>query len=393
VRFLILNTDYPEFLGWLYDQNPGLGDKSYDEQMRVRSESLFGVADFYSSNLRKIGHEAWDVYLNNEFMQSRWAKEHGLGSDKRQSRSDLTKTVLTKAANMAANTRLRHLKPLVKPFFRSLNGRTVFSYETLAAQIRHYKPDVLLNQAMDGHIGHFLREMKFDVALLVGQIASPLPSGDDFGCYDLIISSLPNLVEYFRRIGISAERHLFGFEPEILGRLASHDKSIPVSFVGGISRDHQSRLAWLEYICRHIEIEAWGYGVEALPQDSWIRKRYKGKAWGIGMYQVLSDSKITINHHIGIASSYANNMRLFEAAGVGCLLITDWKVNLDDILHVGSEVIAYRNPEECVEKIRQYLEGDSERNTIASAGQKRVLEHHTYRRRMEELVEIVRPYL
>ena len=389
LRFLILNTDYYEFLSWLYAQNPGLQDKSYDEQMRVRMESLFGVADFYSSNLRKIGHEAWDVYLNNEFMQSRWAKEHGLRSDERQSSSSLTKAFL----KSAAATRLRHLKPIVKLFFHSLNGRTAFSYETLAAQIRHYKPDVLLNQAMDGHIGHFLREMKSDIPLLVGQIASPLPSGDDFGCYDLIISSLPNFVEYFRRIGIPAECHLFGFEPEILSRLASHKKRIPVSFVGGISRDHQSRFEWLEYLCRHTDIEVWGYGVDALPQDSWIRKRYKGKAWGLGMYQVLRESKITVNHHIGIAGSYANNMRLFEATGVGCLLITDWKVNLDDIFRVGSEVIAYRDPEECVEKIRQYLEGDSERNTIASAGQTRVLEHHSYRRRMEELVEIVRPYL
>lgn len=389
MRFLILNTDYPEFLGWLYDQNPRLEEKSYDEQMRVRSESLFGVADFYSSNLRKIGHEAWDVYLNNEFMQSKWSKEHDLLSDERQSSSSLTKAFLKNAAN----TRLRHLKPIVKPFFPSLNDRTPFSYETLAAQIGHYKPDVVLNQAMDGHIGHFLREIKSNITLLVGQIASPLPSGDDFGCYDLIISSLPNFVEYFRRIGIPAECHLFGFEPEILSKLASHKKGIPVSFVGGISRDHQSRFGWLEYLCRHTEIEVWGYGVDALPQDSWIRKRYKGRAWGVGMYQVLRDSKITVNHHIGIAGSYANNMRLFEAAGVGCLLITDWKVNLDDILRIGSEVVAYRNPDECAANIRHYLESDSERNAIAMAGQERVLEHHSYSRRMEELVEIVRSYL
>ena len=54
VKYLILNTEYPEFLDWLYTRHSGLEEKSYDEQLRVRNESLFGVADFYSSNLRAL---------------------------------------------------------------------------------------------------------------------------------------------------------------------------------------------------------------------------------------------------------------------------------------------------------------------------------------------------
>ena len=64
-RLLILNTDYPEFLCWLYAQHPGLENEPYDEQMRSRNESLFGVADFYSSNLRRLGHEALDIHSNH----------------------------------------------------------------------------------------------------------------------------------------------------------------------------------------------------------------------------------------------------------------------------------------------------------------------------------------
>ncbi len=70
MRFLILNADYPEFLRWLYSKYPGLGKHPYEEQIGVRNESLFGVADFYSSNLRKLGHEAYDIHLNNGFMQA-----------------------------------------------------------------------------------------------------------------------------------------------------------------------------------------------------------------------------------------------------------------------------------------------------------------------------------
>lgn len=55
MRFLILNTDYGDFLRRLYLKRTGLENQPYEEQMRVRNESLFGVADFYSSNLCKSG--------------------------------------------------------------------------------------------------------------------------------------------------------------------------------------------------------------------------------------------------------------------------------------------------------------------------------------------------
>ena len=46
MNFLIVNTDYTEFLRGLYAEFPGLEAQPYGEQMHVRSRSLFGVADF-----------------------------------------------------------------------------------------------------------------------------------------------------------------------------------------------------------------------------------------------------------------------------------------------------------------------------------------------------------
>ena len=69
MRFLILNMDYLDFLIWLYSQNPALERRPFKEQMRVRSESLFGLADFYSRNLCKLGFESFDVHTNNEPIQ------------------------------------------------------------------------------------------------------------------------------------------------------------------------------------------------------------------------------------------------------------------------------------------------------------------------------------
>ena len=70
---IIINTDYPEFLRWLYTQHPGLEKQSYEEQMQVRMDSLFGMADFYPSNLRKLGHEVGTFMLTMNL-----CKEHGV---------------------------------------------------------------------------------------------------------------------------------------------------------------------------------------------------------------------------------------------------------------------------------------------------------------------------
>src|SRR5262249_20585498 len=107
------------------------------------------------------------------------------------------------------------------------------------------------------------------------------------------------------------------------------------------------------------------------------------------MFEVLHSSLITLNHHVDVAGRYAGNIRLFEATGVGALMITDWKENLHEIFEPGKEVVAYRTPEECVELAQYYLDHEDERRAIATAGQKRVLREHTYRHRMQQLLGMV----
>jgi hypothetical protein len=76
LKFLILNTDYPEFLRWLYARHQGLENFPYKEQMWVWIESLFGMADCYSKNLKKLDHEAIDIIANHEPIQKQWAIEN-----------------------------------------------------------------------------------------------------------------------------------------------------------------------------------------------------------------------------------------------------------------------------------------------------------------------------
>jgi spore maturation protein CgeB len=86
-------------------------------------------------------------------------------------------------------------------------------------------------------------------------------------------------------------------------------------------------------------------------------------------------------------------MTLYEATGVGALLVIDQREDLHRLFAPGKEVVAYRSPGECAELIGYYLTHEEERRAIALAGQQRTLSEHTYYHRMQELVDILAPLL
>jgi spore maturation protein CgeB len=163
-----------------------------------------------------------------------------------------------------------------------------------------------------------------------------------------------------------------------------------VVFVGSVHpKTHPAGVALLERLCEVVDVDVWGYGADALPAGSPILRRYRGEAWGLQMYEVLARARIVVNRHIGVAEGAANNMRLYEATGAGALLVTEAAGNLAETFAAGSEVVTYEGIDELIERVVHYLDADSERVTIAAAGQRRTLRDHTYAVRMRELSDLL----
>ena len=111
------------------------------------------------------------------------------------------------------------------------------------------------------------------------------------------------------------------------------------------------------------------------------------------MYKILSRTKISFNRHIDVSLNNANNMRLFEATGMGSLLLTDKKDNLNQLFEIDKEIVTYSCKEEALEKVKYLLENPHKISEIALAGQARTLKDHSYEVRMKELIEILKKYL
>lgn len=380
MRFLFVNGEYQDFLRLLYGGNPKLKKLPYDEQMRFRNDSFHGMCDFYSSNLRRSGQEAYDVWVSNEALQRTWARENGIhpGSSRRW------------------NFRLR--RGFV-PWVDQIQDKS-WMYEILGAQIRHYKPDVLVNM-MTGFIApEFLRQLYPRPRLVMGW-GNPgvkwykRDSAVLRQVYDLIIAPSEGMVDYFRGEGLRAELLRHAFEPRVLANIGIVPKTISVSFIGMLRESYAERRKWLETLCgdTSVSVSVWASSLDNVAPDSPIRKCHQGDAWGLDFYRTISKSKISLNIHHPIAGEFADNVRMYQVTGAGTLLITDWKENLHKIFSVDQEVVTYRTVDECAELIRFYLEHDEEREKIARAGQQRTLREHTYYCRAQELNEIARKYV
>lgn len=361
MRLLIIDTYYPEFVKDLYAEDPSLADLPYEMQRDRLFATGFGVSDAYPFYLRALGYDAQGVICNVDPLQDRWACEHGL----------------TLSENIHERRR-----------------------QIVAAQINEFQPDVLYVFEWCPLGDAFLRDMRDRARLIVGQIASPLPANRTFAAYDLMISSWPPIVDYFRSLGIGGESLRLGFDPRVAERMNRPiEKTYDVTFVGGFAPSHPDRVTWLERLLREVDVTVFGYGLERVPPESSIHAHHGGAVWGWKMYDVLRRSRVTLNRHAwidvrgNVVTRLATNMRLYEATGVGTCLLTEQKENLYELFVPHGEVAVYQNDEDCVTEVKRLLQEDARREAIAAAGMKRTLSEHGYDLRMGELVELLRPYL
>ena len=373
MKIAIIDTYYAAFLASHYADHPHLGSEPYAQQRDELLNQCFGTSDFYSRHLKELGDQVEDLIVNCVPLQEAWARENGARYS---------------ALALRVPHRLFRL-PLIGQRLAALPGLV----EIAVKQVEAFAPDVLYCQDLSFFPPEVLARLRKHVRLIAGQIACPLPPEPFLKGYDLILTSFPHFVPRLRAMGVASEYLRIGFDTRVLEKLGDVPKDVDVSFVGGISRHHGKAIPVLENLALKTPIQFFGYGADSLDADSPIRVRHLGEVWGLDMYRALARSRITLNRHINVAENYANNMRLYEATGVGSLLLTDRKDNLGELFEPGKEVVAYSSADEAAELIRYYLAHPEEAATIARAGQARTLREHTYRNRMEELVLILERYL
>ena len=339
MRCLFWNVHYLRFINSYYEKNPGLELASYEYQKAAMNATFFGDGDLYTEGLRAVGWEADDLVQNCGQLQNAWARENGYTGN-----------------------------------------------DIILEQIRRYKPDVLFSQATFLLSQESHDAIRQHVKLIVGQQATPVRDFSTAHWFDIVFTAYEPYIEKFAEVGVDAHYLPYAFESRVLDHLDVKERDLDVTFVGQVTGLHVRRRVLLEHMS-NLGIDCWG------PEGTeFTGNRYHGEAWGMDMFNILARSKITINCTIDDTRELgdrAGNMRLYEGTGCGALMVTEYRPQLDKLFEKDVEVVAYRNPEECMYLVRYYLAHPDEAAKIAKRGQERTLKDHTYTKRMEYVAGIL----
>lgn len=257
--------------------------------------------------------------------------------------------------------------------------------EQLLYQIMYHEPDIIYIHEIWLLPDEFIAKIKF---------LKPNIQIIGWNCAPASFHTLHNL-KYVDRIytcgkpvlnklldnGIISEYIPHMFDNRVLNKIdTKENKKYDVTFVGSLTKGsseeggYGDRIELLQFLIeKGIKVSIFGY-----TNDEVLKKYCNDAIFGIDMLRVFAQSKIVINQHILRDKSNSGNIRMFEATGVGSLLLTDYKEDLNDKFLIDKEVVTYDSYNEACEKILYYLEHDEQRELIAKRGQIRTLKDYHY---------------
>jgi spore maturation protein CgeB len=361
MKLLQLGSAYPLYLNNIYHENPGMETKSYHEQKKIIEDDSFGVlSNPWAYSMKPLGYEVDQIIANCMPLQKAWVTENGVKINVNQNwKLDIARTqVLT-----------------LKPDILFAYDYSLFNYQWL----------------------HELKQCCGSIKVVLGWCSSIIQDESVFKAYDAVLTSDKGLAQRFKSNGHKSEQIKAAFDEQILKKISlGSPPNIDISFVGSLMKGHGfhgERIDTLKSMRQELDIQVYTNDYKNLSEEIILGKNIHNGIFGVKMYQLLHDSKVTFNCQIDIAGSFSGNMRMFEATGVGPCLMTDWKEDLAEYFEPDTEVVVYRTKEECIEKAKWLLKHPQECEEIAKAGQRKTLSTHTYNLRANQLDMIIKNLL
>ncbi len=403
--FFIVNH-YEDSLKNLYSENVALQNMSFAQQMNELKSHTLMPGFLWAKALMEQGCEVVYYYSNAYYCQKKWAEENNITCDEKNWEADIS-----------------------------------------VAQIGKEKPDVLFSIDWSEQYGpHFIERCKQAGAkFVVGWCGEAHPPIAFFKNHDVVFSCDPQNVKNFNAQGLKAFHINHAFSPSILEMVEKESntnaKSINVGLIGSFlvgKSFHSHRAKIISEILREIPAEVYGRiympdkpYIGSLPKKivyhgamkpsfrilqkltqkasgipgysthknfqenlqfyndfKLISEHARAPLYGIEMFKVLRNFKITLNVH-SENTPFAGNMRMFESTGMGTCLLNVYKENVADLFIPDEEIVVYKNAAEAKDKIKFLLKNEDVRKKISAAGQARTLKEHNHSNRVKQMIEII----
>jgi len=291
------------------------------------------------------------------------------------------------------------------------NGlRTRNLEEIKLAQIEAFKPDVFYNHSprYDNHFIEKLKNKKGLRKVCWDAIITNYPWLHEN--YDLRVTLFEPFVKYWKQKGLNASL-LRPAVSSTWGQFNSSDREIDVLFYGQFSDFFFSArnqiiiklLEWQKNNNYDVRVHLQRYS-KKLPLfnvrvirrfTKWVDKTPKQikkfslpPLYGTDLYQAIGNSKIVINSFTNFNGLFKDNMRNYEATGLGALMISEDGI-YPDFLEPGHDFLTYRDAKELIEKIEYALSLPDHGREMAIRAQKKLVNTCTKEKQWKQFCELV----
>lgn len=128
--------------------------------------------------------------------------------------------------------------------------------------------------------------------------------------------------------------------------------------------------------------------------DNWVNPSLAAQFYN-GANIVLNTHRpynlIQNKNRIGLHGTSINN-RTFDVAACSAFQLIEFKEDLPEHFVEDKEMVSFKNEDELILKINYYMKFKEERQEIAANAAKRVLEEHTFEKRIEKMLSILQTY-
>ncbi len=274
---------------------------------------------------------------------------------------------------------------------RRWTGRGL-SLKLARAEFRRYAPDlvfVFFRDLPTALLAEFREHAR--VVLWCEEALEDVDSSvvDYFSHADLVCMSNPARLPWLREHGLDNMTYLMsGFSPDYHHPVRSRPPVRDVAFIGGPGRRGQ-RAEFLARISKQFDTEIFGH--------NWDRWRHvfpqlqvRGPVKPRGYAQVCASSRIVLGiNEINDEAGYFSN-RTFLTLACGGFHLTHYVPDLERVFRDGEHLVWYRDPDEAMVKIAEWLGRPEDRAHIAANGHALVSNHHRYFHRISRVLEHLR---
>lgn len=276
----------------------------------------------------------------------------------------------------------KRLKIIFNPY-RNFGGfgPVYIKWEMIRDEVLSFKPDVIFICAGGLTFKPSTMDKLKKYCTVIGVTLSDpdvFPSVSKFASeFDIHTTNSPLSYEEYKKLGMDNTFYMpFGIDSRFFQSREPDEKyQSDVSIIGHY---RPYRLEIAKELLQRFEAKIFGRGWP-IPTE--------GPVYDEEWFKAMYSTNIIINFPT-TGAGYTNvKVGVFEAAATGRLILTEYFEEMENFFEYDKEIVGYKDKDDLMSKIDYYIKHPVEARKIALAGQKRCMEHHTWKMRLQHLFQ------